>query len=154
MFLASYLINKKCRPSLVRWGLCMGATTLTWTGRVGDRIRKQIDLDISLSPLAEKKFPNKSLNNSCFSFIFHLFRPRLEFYVQACAVDIVTKGCAGPPSICRRAVLDILGTDLRTTCTCRTAQHLGDMAAMYDCTEWQRLLWLNPCVGRWSIQLN
>ncbi|XP_046458028.1 uncharacterized protein LOC124204848 isoform X5 [Daphnia pulex] len=73
-------------------------------------------------------------------------KPRLEFYVQACAVDIVTKGCAGPPSICRRAVLDILGTDLRTTCTCRTAQHLGDMAAMYDCTEWQRLLWLNPCV--------
>ncbi|XP_057379779.2 uncharacterized protein LOC130702135 isoform X1 [Daphnia carinata] len=73
-------------------------------------------------------------------------KPRLEFYVQACAVDVVTKGCAGPPSICRRAVLDILGTDLRTTCTCRTAQQMGDMAAMYDCTEWQRLLWLNPCV--------
>ena len=71
-------------------------------------------------------------------------RPRLEFYVQACAVDIVTNGCAGPPSICRRAVLDILGTDLRTTCTCRGS----DLAALYDCLEWQRLLWLNPCVGK------
>nr|CAH0102392.1 unnamed protein product [Daphnia galeata] len=81
-------------------------------------------------------------------------KPRLEFYVQACAVDIVTKGCAGPPSICRRAVLDILGTDLRTTCTCRTAQHLGDMAAMYDCTEWQRLLWLNPCVVCLSLSFH
>lgn len=57
MFLASYLINKKCRPSLVRWGLCMGATTLTWTGRVGDRIRKQIDLDISLTLPGRKKIP-------------------------------------------------------------------------------------------------
>ncbi len=22
------------------------------------------------------------------------------------------------------------------------------MAVMYDCSEWQRLLWLNPCVGK------
>ena len=88
-----------------------------------------------------------AINLIPFLFIFCSERPRLEFYVQACAVDVVTKGCAGPPSICRRAVLDILGTDLRTTCTCRTAQQMGDMAAMYDCTEWQRLLWLNPCVG-------
>lgn len=69
-------------------------------------------------------------------------RPRLEFYEQACAVDVVTKGCAEPPSICRRAVLDILGTELRTTCSCRGS----DLAALYDCLEWQRLLWLNPCV--------
>lgn len=74
-------------------------------------------------------------------------RPRLEFYVQACAVDTVTKGCAGLPSICRRAVLDILGTDLRTSCNCRATQQHADVAAMYDCLEWQRLLWLNPCVG-------
>ena len=71
-------------------------------------------------------------------------RPRLEFYEQACAVDVVTKGCAEPPSICRRAVLDILGTELRTTCSCRGS----DLAALYDCLEWQRLLWLNPCVGK------
>ena len=76
-------------------------------------------------------------------------RPRLEFYVQACAVDMVTKGCAGPPSVCRRAVLDILGTDLRTTCTCPV--HQPDLAAMYDCLEWQRLLWLNPCVGKFQV---
>ena len=75
-------------------------------------------------------------------------KPRLEFYVQACAVDLVTKGCAGPPSVCRRAVLDILGTDLRTTCTCRAVSLQADLAAMYDCVEWQRLLWLNPCVGK------
>lgn len=80
-------------------------------------------------------------------------KPRLEFYVQACAVDLATKGCAGPPSVCRRAVLDILGTDLRTTCTCRTASLQADLVAMYDCVEWQRLLWLNPCVGRRPLMI-
>ncbi|XP_031335619.1 uncharacterized protein LOC116165375 isoform X1 [Photinus pyralis] len=70
-------------------------------------------------------------------------RSRLEYYEQSCAVDSVTKKCAGPPSECRAAMLGILGTDLRTTCACKGT----DMTQLYECLGWQRLLWVNPCVG-------
>uniref|UniRef100_A0A1Y1NG70 GDNF/GAS1 domain-containing protein n=2 Tax=Photinus pyralis TaxID=7054 RepID=A0A1Y1NG70_PHOPY len=69
-------------------------------------------------------------------------RSRLEYYEQSCAVDSVTKKCAGPPSECRAAMLGILGTDLRTTCACKGT----DMTQLYECLGWQRLLWVNPCV--------
>ncbi|XP_063994504.1 uncharacterized protein Gfrl isoform X3 [Diachasmimorpha longicaudata] len=69
-------------------------------------------------------------------------RNKLEHYEQSCAVDSVTKKCAGPPGDCRRAMLGILGTELRSNCACKGT----DMTQMYDCLGWQRLLWVNPCV--------
>ncbi|XP_011307009.1 uncharacterized protein [Fopius arisanus] len=69
-------------------------------------------------------------------------RNKLEHYEQSCAVDSLTKKCAGPPADCRRAMLGILGTELRSNCACKGT----DMTQMYDCLGWQRLLWVNPCV--------
>ncbi|XP_063220108.1 uncharacterized protein LOC134529683 isoform X3 [Bacillus rossius redtenbacheri] len=69
-------------------------------------------------------------------------RSRLENYEQSCAVDSVTKKCAGPPAECRKSMLGILGTELRSNCACKGT----DMMQLYDCLGWQRLLWVNPCV--------
>ncbi|OXU22364.1 hypothetical protein TSAR_013411, partial [Trichomalopsis sarcophagae] len=69
-------------------------------------------------------------------------RPKLEHYEQNCAVDSVTKKCAGPAQGCRNAMLGILGTELRSNCACKGA----DLAPLYECLGWQRLLWVNPCV--------
>ncbi|KAK4312989.1 hypothetical protein Pmani_015654 [Petrolisthes manimaculis] len=69
-------------------------------------------------------------------------RPRLEFYEQACAVDSNTRRCAGSTSECRRAVLLILGTQLRNLCTCVAS----DPRETFTCLDWQRILWFNPCV--------
>ncbi|XP_043281880.1 uncharacterized protein [Venturia canescens] len=69
-------------------------------------------------------------------------RIKLEHYEQSCAVDSVTKKCAGPPSDCRKAMLGILGTELRSNCACKGQ----DFAQLYVCLGWQRLLWVNPCV--------
>ncbi|XP_058795121.1 uncharacterized protein LOC131666463 isoform X3 [Phymastichus coffea] len=69
-------------------------------------------------------------------------RTRLEHYEQSCAVDSVTSKCAGQPQNCRAALLGILGTELRTSCTCRA----HDAQGLYRCLGWQRLLWLNPCL--------
>lgn len=71
-------------------------------------------------------------------------RARLEVFEQSCAVDSVTKKCAGKTSGCRQAMLGILGTPLRTNCACQGS----DLQQLYDCLGWQRLLWLNPCVGK------
>lgn len=76
-------------------------------------------------------------------------RARLEVFEQSCAVDSVTKKCAGKTSACRQAMLGILGTPLRTTCACQGS----DMQQLYDCLGWQRLLWLNPCVGEYWREL-
>lgn len=69
---------------------------------------------------------------------------RLEIYEQSCAVDSVTKKCAGKTSSCRIALLGIMGTPLRTLCACQGS----DLQQLYECLGWQRLLWLNPCVGK------
>ncbi|CAB3367243.1 Hypothetical predicted protein [Cloeon dipterum] len=69
-------------------------------------------------------------------------RVKLEYYEQSCAVDSVTKKCAGSPSECRKAMLGILGTSLRSSCACKGT----DFSQLYDCLGWQRLLWVNPCV--------
>ncbi|XP_071514906.1 uncharacterized protein [Panulirus ornatus] len=69
-------------------------------------------------------------------------RHRLEFYEQACAVDSDTQRCAGSTAECRRAVLGILGTQLRTLCTCAAS----DPRETYTCLDWHRILWFNPCV--------
>ncbi|XP_044016202.1 uncharacterized protein LOC122857839 isoform X2 [Aphidius gifuensis] len=69
-------------------------------------------------------------------------RIKLEHYEQSCAVDSMTKKCAGPPADCRRAMLGILGTELRSNCACKGT----DLTQLYDCLGWQRLLWVNPCV--------
>lgn len=74
-------------------------------------------------------------------------RSRLEIFEQACAVDSVTKKCAGKISGCRRALLGIMGTTLRTLCACQGS----DMQQLYKCLGWQRLLWLNPCVGELRV---
>ncbi|KAK7067896.1 hypothetical protein SK128_019585 [Halocaridina rubra] len=69
-------------------------------------------------------------------------RHRLEFYEQACAVDSDTRRCAGSTAECRRALLGILGTQLRNLCTCT----VSDPRETYMCMDWQRILWFNPCV--------
>ncbi|XP_078047616.1 glial cell line-derived neurotrophic family receptor-like [Augochlora pura] len=67
---------------------------------------------------------------------------KLEYYEQNCAVDSVTKKCAGPVAECRKAMLGILGTELRFNCACKGTE----LSQLYDCLGWQRLLWVNPCV--------
>ena len=74
-------------------------------------------------------------------------RPRLEFYEQACAVDSDTQRCAGSTAECRRAVLGILGTQLRNLCTCAAS----DPRETFTCMDWLRILWHNPCVGELSL---
>ncbi|XP_065576372.1 uncharacterized protein LOC136037579 [Artemia franciscana] len=69
-------------------------------------------------------------------------KPKLEMFEQYCAVDVSTKTCDGPTEGCRRAVIGILGTELRTSCACRA----HDVGTVYSCIGWQRLLWINPCV--------
>ncbi|XP_060822776.1 uncharacterized protein LOC132910788 isoform X2 [Bombus pascuorum] len=69
-------------------------------------------------------------------------KARLEYYEQNCAVDSVTKKCAGPTAECRKAMLGILGTELRSNCACKGTE----LTQLYDCLGWQRLLWVNPCV--------
>lgn len=44
-------------------------------------------------------------------------------------------------------MIGILGTMLRTTCACQGA----DPQYLYQCVGWRRLLWLNPCVGEYSL---
>ncbi|XP_023329404.1 uncharacterized protein LOC111702073 [Eurytemora carolleeae] len=68
---------------------------------------------------------------------------RLLRYEQACAVDAKTKTCAGPYEGCRNAMLDILGTELRTNCGCGGPL---DFRKLFDCIGYQRLLWMNPCI--------
>lgn len=80
-----------------------------------------------------------------FGALFH--RGRLENYEQSCAVDSVTKQCAGLPGDCRMAMLGILGTDLRSNCACKGT----DFTQLYDCMGWQRILWFNPCVGESTL---
>lgn len=75
----------------------------------------------------------------------YLHRVRLREYEQACAVDSVTRKCAGPTSECRNAIIHILGTKLRFFCGCNGT----DVIQLYDCLDWQRILWVNPCVGKW-----
>lgn len=79
--------------------------------------------------------------------LFNRHRLKLEYYEQACAVDSVTKKCAGRPSGCRTAMIGILGTMLRTTCACQGT----DPQHLYQCVGWRRLLWMNPCVGEYCI---
>ena len=73
-------------------------------------------------------------------------RDRLERYNQACSVDAKTMTCAGPPEACRRGMIDILGTELRTNCGCEGTA--ADFRELYDCIGWHRSLWVNPCVGK------
>ena len=72
----------------------------------------------------------------------------MELYEQSCAVDSVTKKCAGKTSSCRLALLGIMGTPLRTLCACQGS----DLQQLYECLGWQRLLWLNPCVGKLTLK--
>ncbi|XP_076391662.1 glial cell line-derived neurotrophic family receptor-like isoform X4 [Megachile rotundata] len=69
-------------------------------------------------------------------------RLKLEYYEQSCAVDSVTKKCAGSTAECRKAMLGILGTKLRSKCACKGTE----FTQLYDCLGWQRLLWVNRCV--------
>ncbi|XP_015594645.1 uncharacterized protein LOC107267434 isoform X8 [Cephus cinctus] len=69
-------------------------------------------------------------------------KTKLVYFERSCAVDSVTKKCAGPPLECRKAMIGILGTELRLSCACKSA----DLTQIYDCLGWQRLLWVNPCV--------
>lgn len=63
-------------------------------------------------------------------------------------MDSATKKCAGAAHGCRAAILGILGTELRSNCACRGT----DSAPLYKCLGWQRLLWVNPCVGEYEAR--
>ena len=78
-------------------------------------------------------------------------RERLEKYNQACSVDAKTMTCAGPPEACRRGMIDILGTELRTNCGCEGTA--ADFRELYDCIGWHRSLWVNPCVGEYKCSI-
>jgi len=69
---------------------------------------------------------------------------RLERYNQVCSVDTKTISCAGAPQACRKGMIDILGTELRTNCGCEGTA--ADFRELYDCIGWHRILWQNPCV--------
>lgn len=69
----------------------------------------------------------------------------MKEYESACAVNTNTKNCQGPEEKCRRALVFILGTELRTKCACEG--EAADFRQLYDCYGWRRLLWANPCVG-------
>uniref|UniRef100_A0A8D8SAX1 GDNF family receptor alpha-like n=1 Tax=Cacopsylla melanoneura TaxID=428564 RepID=A0A8D8SAX1_9HEMI len=69
-------------------------------------------------------------------------RERLENYEGSCAVDSLSKLCAGPPEECRKAMLGILGTGLRFNCACDGI----NLVQRLTCLGWQRVLWLNSCV--------
>ncbi|TRY71008.1 hypothetical protein TCAL_10692 [Tigriopus californicus] len=71
-------------------------------------------------------------------------RDRLKNFDQFCSVSSDTKRCAGKPEECRKAMLGILGTTLRTSCACTGTG--ADFRELYDCIGWHRLLWVNPCV--------
>merc|ERR1719430_2196826 len=71
-------------------------------------------------------------------------RQSLERYEQACSVDSDTKTCAGTYTDCREAMVEILGTELRTNCACSGTA--GDFRELFECIEYHRLFWLNPCV--------
>ena len=73
-------------------------------------------------------------------------KPRLEHYNQVCSVDSKTMTCAGPPDACRKGMIKILGTELRTNCGCEGTA--ADFRELYDCIGWHRSLWVNPCVGK------
>lgn len=67
---------------------------------------------------------------------------RLEHFEQACAYDSSTLKCAGRASNCRSALIGILGTPLRINCSCE------DSEPVYECSGWQKLLWMNTCVSK------
>jgi len=71
-------------------------------------------------------------------------RPSLERYEQSCSADADTKTCAAPYPACRDAMVEILGTNLRTNCACSGTA--GDFRELFECIEYQRLFWANPCV--------
>ena len=66
-------------------------------------------------------------------------------YEQSCSADPDTKTCAAPYDQCRDAMVEILGTNLRTNCACSGTA--GDFRELFECIEYQRLFWVNPCVG-------
>ena len=78
-------------------------------------------------------------------------KPRLERYNQVCSVDSKTMTCAGPPDACRKGMIDILGTELRTNCGCEGTA--ADFRELYDCIGYHRSLWVNPCVGKSNFSL-
>ena len=67
-------------------------------------------------------------------------------YEQSCSADPDTKTCAAPYDQCRDAMVEILGTNLRTNCACSGTA--GDFRELFECIEYQRLFWVNPCVGK------
>ncbi|XP_050426715.1 uncharacterized protein LOC126837037 [Adelges cooleyi] len=69
-------------------------------------------------------------------------RSRLEAYEQTCSVDALTSRCAGPPSECRKSIVGVLGTILRTNCVCKDTSPVR----FNDCMGWQRVFWFNSCV--------
>ena len=48
-------------------------------------------------------------------------------------------------------MVEILGTNLRTNCAC--SGNAGDFRELFECIEYQRLFWVNPCVGELKIML-
>ena len=73
-------------------------------------------------------------------------REKMDSYDHSCAVDPNTQKCVGSFESCRKAMINILGTQLRTSCACEGTA--ADFRELYDCFGWHRHLWVNPCVGK------
>jgi len=71
-------------------------------------------------------------------------RSKLIAYEKACSVDSTRRTCSGSSDLCRQSMINILGTELRTTCACNG--FAADFRELYKCIGWHRLLWVNPCV--------
>ena len=49
-------------------------------------------------------------------------------------------------------MFSFLGTELRMNCNCNGSGGIvGDFRRLYDCIGYQRLFWLNPCIGKLCI---
>ena len=80
-----------------------------------------------------------------------LYRSKLISYKNACSIDTTSKRCLGSSHLCRQTMINILGTELRTTCACNG--FAADFRELYKCIGWHRLLWVNPCVGKCTEDL-
>ena len=91
----------------------------------------------------------------CFTSVLNFpsstFRGPLERFTQSCAVDSTNKSsCQGRPDTCRKAMLGMLGTELRTNCDCTSVT--ANFYKLHICIKWKRVLSMNPCTGKLSFE--
>ena len=83
------------------------------------------------------------------TYFFNFSRKRLEEYERNCSADGSTGKCSETHRACQFAVTKILGTELHASCVCKGTDFLHKR----DCYTWQKLLWSNPCVSKYSCYI-